>query len=188
MSCSDFGAIKYSSGEQPCECQLNYVVKYKPKLKPEKIIKVADAVAAIQKSIDWDAVDLKIANQRLLLPDNPKIIVKDVKTKELLAYAILVPEGWAGNSWYISQIAVMKSLQGHGVGKAVMKKIFHEARNNEVNRVFLDTDGADEKLLNFYQSFDSESDGIRARHVELGQGRFGQPNKIFDYELLPQAE
>ena len=184
MSCSDYNASR-NSIEQSHDLEIEYVIKYKPQLKSEKIEKVADGVAAVQKSIDWDDMDLRIANRRLRLPNNPKIIVKDFKTKELLGYAILVPQEGAENSWYISQIAVMKGLQGRGIGKAVMQKIFDEARKRGVNKVTLDTDGADEKLLKFYQSFHSESTGVHAQHVEAGKNRFGQPTKIFIYELLP---
>jgi ribosomal protein S18 acetylase RimI-like enzyme len=178
MTYVNFTLIESSARDQ--SLALDYKLKCKFELKNEKIEKIADGIAAVQKSIDWTPMDLRIANRGLRSADNPKVIVKDSKTKELLGYAILKPQE---NCWYISQIAVMKNSQRCGIGKAMMQIIFAKAREKAVHTISLDANAAEEKIVKFYQSFHSKTDGIDVRFVDDGWSRHGYPRiKIF-YEL-----
>jgi ribosomal protein S18 acetylase RimI-like enzyme len=143
------------------ECQVtqsSYQVSCESALNNENLKKVVQAVIRIQKSIDWNRVDLNIAMRRLELSDNPKVFVHDPSSGEIHGYAIVVPkEIERENLWYISQIAVDRKFQRGGIGRAIMHKIFEEAMEHGIRDITLDTDGEDEKLMKFYRSFRSQS-------------------------------
>jgi ribosomal protein S18 acetylase RimI-like enzyme len=140
------------------DTQSSYQVSFESTFKSENLEKVVQAIIRIQKSIDWNQVDLNIAMRRLKLSNNPKVFVHDPSTDEILGYAIVVPrENVREKVWYVSQIAVDRKFQRGGIGRAIMHKIFEEAMKHGIRDITLDTDGQDEVLVKFYHSFNSET-------------------------------
>ncbi|MBP9840841.1 MAG: GNAT family N-acetyltransferase [Simkaniaceae bacterium] len=161
----------------------SHIVKYKSACNPEKLDKIESAIAVIQASIGWDEEDLEMTRGRLESLGTSRITVKDSSSRELIGYAILVPQQLDGlPSWYLSQIAVIKALHGKGIGKEIMQQIFREARHQGLNRVTLHTDGSDEQLVRFYRSV-AKLEGIHIRLLQESRSRFGLPRLKLCYEV-----
>lgn len=62
--------------------------------------------------------------------------------------------------WEVTNMAVTASLQGHGVGRALVERVVHEARSLGARRVIVATASADTGNLRFYQRC-----GFRMTHV-----------------------
>lgn len=134
----------------------------------DNVDQIESSIAAIQKSIGWDAMDLRIASRRLRNPNDIKILASS--QTGLIGYAILVRK--ENDNFYISQIAVNKSHQGQGVGKSIMRTIFEEAMRHQAIAVTLETDGEDEGLLTFYRK--SGTSDFNAQTEATGKDRFGK--------------
>lgn len=131
----------------------NFKVKRFDNYTDEKIEKKIISIAAIQRSVNWKALDLRIAFKRMHNQVDPKFFLK--KNKEVIGYAILTPR--QERTWYLSQIAVHDQHQRQGHGKNLMNHIFIQARANHIDSIILDKDCTKPELDIFYKSFSSEN-------------------------------
>ena len=156
--------------------ETNYQITFHSELAVDE--KVIAGVKSVQDSFKWGDANFRTAQKRLSVATNPKIFVIEKATRELLAYAVLFPED---GGWYLSQIAVTLDLQGKGIGKAIMSKIFEEAVKYNISTITLDVRGNDEKKLKFYQNVASGTTTVKKIHD--GEYNNHDPKIKFEYKL-----
>ncbi len=131
----------------------NYEINFDENLTSEQKRVLLQGIRGVQRLNGWLDTDLTIASRRLNEANNKIISVVNRKSGEgdLLGYAIIVPENNGLKTWRISQILVRPSLKkGHGIDALIMQKVFEEAINNKVRCITLETEGNDQKKLDFY--------------------------------------
>jgi len=128
--------------------------------------------------IDGSRTDAELIKAVIEKPDS--MILKYVENNELLGCVELRKEG---DKLYLGMLTVNPTIQGKGIGKALLKASEQEALNQNCNAIFMNVLTVRKELIDWYVRHGYSDTGER-KPFAFTDPRFGFPKQKLEFMIM----